>query len=254
MVAPEASTLIGSSPLARGLHVDQTLIGVDLRIIPARAGFTVRIQPPDQHPRDHPRSRGVYRHPSTAGAVLVGSSPLARGLLLHRVLAQVRRGIIPARAGFTNKGPKSWQGRRDHPRSRGVYGACTSTRGRGRGSSPLARGLHAGVHEPVDEGRIIPARAGFTSARTWATCTAWDHPRSRGVYSSTGPSRPPSAGSSPLARGLPGDGGVAVVVARIIPARAGFTLSPGRFGSVMSQDIGDSSGARSSDTSAGIAG
>ena len=30
-------------------------------------------------------------------------------------------GIIPARAGFTKPGVTAAQGRRDHPRSRGVY-------------------------------------------------------------------------------------------------------------------------------------
>ena len=70
---------------------------------------------------------------------------------------------------------------------------------------------------------IIPARAGFTAPTTSTTAAPPDHPRSRGVYL-----RPPIApgivdGSSPLARGLPGEQGVCPTASGIIPARAGFT-------------------------------
>ena len=49
---------------------------------------------------------------------------------------------------------------------------------------------------------IIPARAGFTRPRLWVSSRAWDHPRSRGVYSTRSPARSGWRGSSPLARGL----------------------------------------------------
>ena len=70
---------------------------------------------------------------------------------------------------------------------------------------------------------IIPARAGFT--RQW---TSWrwrppDHPRSRGVYSSTTMRSRFSEGSSPLARGLPHVELQCQHRGGIIPARAGFT-------------------------------
>ena len=50
---------------------------------------------------DHPRSRGVYVADEVVGPGEVGSSPLARGLLLIRGLGGVHNRIIPARAGFT---------------------------------------------------------------------------------------------------------------------------------------------------------
>ena len=64
--------------------------------------------------------------------------------------------------------------------------------------------------------------------RRLAACqSVRDHPRSRGVYSSCGqPGRTPS-GSSPLARGLPSEAGLALIRGGIIPARAGFTSSDG---------------------------
>ena len=53
---------------------------------------------------DHPRSRGVYAMVKEAQTLFVGSSPLARGLRRPEVFDAMRRGIIPARAGFT-EGP-----------------------------------------------------------------------------------------------------------------------------------------------------
>ena len=91
-----------------------------------------------------------------------GSSPLARGLREVRTIARRDDGIIPARAGFTPRGPDEPRPPQDHPRSRGVYG----TRSAGPlglcGSSPLARGLLLREGDYLVLNRIIPARAGFT--------------------------------------------------------------------------------------------
>ena len=111
----------GSSPLARGLQEDRARQGDDDGIIPARAGFTRRAAARSRPEPDHPRSRGVYREPIRDGGIPLGSSPLARGLRDRcAVPAPVRR-IIPARAGFTRRRSTPPRGRRDHPRSRGVY-------------------------------------------------------------------------------------------------------------------------------------
>mgnify|MGYP006978656046 CR=1 FL=1 len=92
----------GSSPLARGLrsrHLHRPGHG---RIIPARAGFTVRDVVVMLGHRDHPRSRGVYLGAYSPPLQLLGSSPLARGLHLSvRDYSKLPR-IIPARAGFTH--------------------------------------------------------------------------------------------------------------------------------------------------------
>ena len=50
-----------------------------------------------------------------------GSSPLARGLLGGRSPSPATPGIIPARAGFTERVRDRVADRADHPRSRGVY-------------------------------------------------------------------------------------------------------------------------------------
>mgnify|MGYP001669962340 CR=1 FL=1 len=91
----------GSSPLARGLLLDEVDQAVGVGIIPARAGFTSPARPSRLCSGDHPRSRGVY---ATSLCILC-----------------VGRGIIPARAGFTQFDGLPFALRGDHPRSRGVY-------------------------------------------------------------------------------------------------------------------------------------
>ena len=118
-----------------------------------------------------------------------------------------RTGIIPARAGFTP--------------------AFDSQCQRGLGSSPLARGL-PGLARPAGQvGGIIPARAGFTTSAGPSSRVGSDHPRSRGVYSTPGRAAGIARGSSPLARGLPTPSSGPDLLARIIPARAGFTPGSG---------------------------
>ena len=173
--------------------------------------------------RDHPRSRGVYawfQFPSWLG---VGSSPLARGL--HRAIVGelYGDGIIPARAGFTVTSGSSAPSTTDHPRSRGVYPARCAAGGAPPGSSPLARGLRDGRPPEGGHGGIIPARAGFTQDAPVGERQVADHPRSRGVYRGYSSATTTSAGSSPLARGLPIILRPGMSDTRIIPARAGFT-------------------------------
>ena len=159
----EASwAVMGSSPLARGLR---GLTGGQ------SAGAT-----------DHPRSRGVYAQTARYAAGRLGSSPLARGLRLRAVPCMLRKGIIPARAGFTRCEGPGRSRRRDHPRSRGVYTSA--------------------VVVEDDEEWIIPARAGFTPQAHAPPRSRPDHPRSRGVYLRGQGHRGHGQGSSPLARGL----------------------------------------------------
>ena len=71
----------GSSPLARGLR-------------PSPGGG-------ERETLDHPRSRGVYPPMRTHPSCILGSSPLARGLLIQKNPTKTLSRIIPARAGFT---------------------------------------------------------------------------------------------------------------------------------------------------------
>ena len=198
---------VGSSPLARGLRGQHRPPARGGGIIPARAGFTRR-------------ALGKPQGPS-------GSSPLARGLPVGRPRSPRPGRIIPARAGFT---PASWtrQGASpDHPRSRGVYSRATTVTSSPGGSSPLARGLLGGKLGGGGYVRIIPARAGFTPDGVRVLGADRDHPRSRGVYGFAPPLERIFRGSSPLARGLPGQVQAVEGAQGIIPARAGFTRRSG---------------------------
>ena len=214
-------------PRSRGVYVARWSISVAIvRIIPARAGFTSRPPSPRRTPLDHPRSRGVYATSGPRGSVRSGSSPLARGLPRCRGACPGRRGIIPARAGFTCSSASGAAPPRDHPRSRGVYVFFRVRCGATEGSSPLARGLHAHHLQPRPRERIIPARAGFT-VLSWASAQLRpDHPRSRGVYEPVDGGTDDDPGSSPLARGLRAGRRRDRRRPGIIPARAGFTRSP----------------------------
>ena len=197
------------------------------RIIPARAGFTSHRPRQGRGDQDHPRSRGVYPAGEPPACAPGGSSPLARGLRFEEVGGGGVGGIIPARAGFTGDSPAPSPAPTDHPRSRGVYASSCCGTAAASGSSPLARGLPRRTQYCHFCGRIIPARAGFTRSRSALAVTGRDHPRSRGVYAESALVVVSRAGSSPLARGLLGDGFAEVVEPGIIPARAGFT-TPGR--------------------------
>ena len=117
-------SLLGSSPLARGLRSSIPWTSTRTGIIPARAGFT-----PNRHSRssgrpDHPRSRGVYLWMLIEMRHIPGSSPLARGLRRGPAASLVEPRIIPARAGFTRRISPDGRSGGDHPRSRGVYVCC----------------------------------------------------------------------------------------------------------------------------------
>ena len=214
---------LGSSPLARGLPLEGGRSAVILRIIPARAGFTLRPRPSSLCRGDHPRSRGVYLERGWYSLYASGSSPLARGLHRRPPGRRLGRRIIPARAGFTPSACRKPRSRPDHPRSRGVYDAVVLTGPDGRGSSPLARGLPLAATAALLGGRIIPARAGFTDHHATQHAPPRDHPRSRGVYEQGRLHSEGSRGSSPLARGLLDRVGHIAPAGGIIPARAGFT-------------------------------
>ena len=111
----------GSSPLSRGILQQAAILGLDLRIIPALAGNTLKNPGTTVATRDHPRSRGEYLFSGAMGVGNAGSSPLSRGIhgFSESKLLKVR--IIPALAGNTRyrSAPASSSG--DHPRSRGEY-------------------------------------------------------------------------------------------------------------------------------------
>ena len=131
---PSSSPLARGTPRRGGLHIGQR------RFIPAGAGNTTSDVADYCTPAVHPRWRGEHVEPWPMVGTSPGSSPLARGTLLHlRLLLQARR-FIPAGAGNTTCWrPGAWV-MAVHPRWRGEHEAGHIAAGYGTGSSPLARG------------------------------------------------------------------------------------------------------------------
>ena len=173
-------TASGSSPLTRGKQSDSWNLPSLGGLIPAHAGKTCSTRHTSHHAGAHPRSRGENFLRGLDGSGRRGSSPLTRGKLAGRIIAEDIPGLIPAHAGKTkprnlNETP-GWA----HPRSRGenmphiVATACAA------GSSPLTRGKpRKGRIRPHGIG-LIPAHAGKTNTTSRQSPARRAHPRSRG--------------------------------------------------------------------------
>ena len=131
----------GSSPLARGISIGIAVHSAINGIIPARAGNIICNCWIRRRFRDHPRSRGEYIILYHLRLPRLGSSPLARGILVAVGPVTCLSGIIPARAGNIRPVSGSQCKRRDHPRSRGEYCPECGHWQPLAGSSPLARGI-----------------------------------------------------------------------------------------------------------------
>ena len=131
--------------------------------------------------------------------------------------------IIPALAGNTQ--PPWWSSwfHPDHPRSRGEYLSRDGTACSVHGSSPLSRGILTRSAAARAARGIIPALAGNTHSCLRRRSPPSDHPRSRGEYVAVLHVKNPSAGSSPLSRGILGWDDLFSPSERIIPALAGNT-------------------------------
>ena len=94
---------MGSSPLTRGALAGAPAEPPLTGIIPAHAGSTRTRREVSPRYRDHPRSRGEHGGVLSGTVAGGGSSPLTRGALPRRLLADRLRGIIPAHAGSTRR-------------------------------------------------------------------------------------------------------------------------------------------------------
>ena len=171
----------------------------------------------------HPRSRGEHSKVTSAVAVRVGSSPLARGTLNRIAGITPAARLIPARAGTTTRSYRFSGLQRAHPRSRGDHRVREVSVCAGRGSSPLARGPLTFLSNHPGTIRLIPARAGTTRQSCTAQIADGAHPRSRGDHPVDIAPACAAAGSSPLARGPHPRRRPRFCARGLIPARAGTT-------------------------------
>ena len=201
-----SATSWGSSPLSRGIPLNELRAAGGDGIIPALAGNT---------------SAAVYVAVNDRG-----SSPLSRGILYRQGPSRCQRRIIPALAGNTSRQARHGPPCQDHPRSRGEYYAILLDPTLFEGSSPLSRGIPARGQRWTPMERIIPALAGNTPRRRARRRGSGDHPRSRGEYERWWEQNGQGIGSSPLSRGIRGRRSAPPGGARIIPALAGNTDTP----------------------------
>ena len=193
------------------------------RIIPALAGNTPEDCGAERRCGDHPRSRGEYGLLEGSITLAAGSSPLSRGIHRPRLSESILERIIPALAGNTPQRYNCDVAQSDHPRSRGEYLPRSLSITPHCGSSPLSRGIPLFVTCKTVSHRIIPALAGNTDCGRNRHQYTWDHPRSRGEYTSQPEISPATAGSSPLSRGIQRPAYLDTTSAGIIPALAGNT-------------------------------
>ena len=143
-----------------------------------------------------------------------------------RARGRERQGrIIPARAGQTTTTRTRPSCAPDHPRACGANLNASSSQTARNGSSPRVRGKPGRGFDMEFEHRIIPARAGQTLTCHSQSFGVPDHPRACGANEGRGSDARIGAGSSPRVRGKPRAKTCRRLEGRIIPARAGQTLT-----------------------------
>ena len=217
-------SVTGSSPHGRGTHRPRQRRSGPRRIIPARAGNTVRRWRPEPHNSDHPRTGGEHAGLSAHSNSSPGSSPHGRGTPLVNSTVLILSRIIPARAGNTAGNRRASGTRPDHPRTGGEHQAGAVNCFRPCGSSPHGRGTRVRGNGNRAALRIIPARAGNTSVTCAVAAANADHPRTGGEHRRMHFADHLAVGSSPHGRGTRSNSLLPRSIQRIIPARAGNTF------------------------------
>ena len=131
----------GSPPLARGVPIISVALFAGRRITPACAGSTLYHLFSFSFSKDHPRLRGEYSLTMLQKETIIGSPPLARGVLRKMLKERKLSRITPACAGSTNFICHPVSPFRDHPRLRGEYSSRVTASITPPGSPPLARGV-----------------------------------------------------------------------------------------------------------------
>ena len=171
----------------------------------------------------HPRVCGENRSAPLDNAPSTGSSPRVRGKPIGSTGQRSLDGLIPACAGKTRCCVRGVGVPPAHPR------ACGENMGRmvyqlaAAGSSPRVRGKPDPPRQQRGRVRLIPARAGKTTAGIRPGSRSTAHPRACGENSAWCGAFQVWGGSSPRVRGKRPSLRQPRHSARLIPARAGKT-------------------------------
>ena len=207
MAVTTTQTATGSSPRGRGKPSRSWRGRRGPRLIPARAGKTLKtasIAPVDWA---HPRAGGENALPALKDFAGQGSSPRGRGKRARRLWRRCWPGLIPARAGKTLSEARFPTGRRAHPRAGGENLRRVCGRARRGGSSPRGRGKRFALILLTERKGLIPARAGKTWRADRPTAARPAHPRAGGENWMFSAPQLVRKGSSPRGRGKHGRGG-----------------------------------------------
>ena len=214
----------GSSPRVRGKRAGVAQERGGGGLIPARAGKTAFTSAPTPRSWAHPRACGENFHFCDWPPMPRGSSPRVRGKPVGERGRCFAGGLIPARAGKTQRACLPASTRTAHPRACGEnHGEVPATR-QPRGSSPRVRGKLVPARPLRPLLGLIPARAGKTRRTTLAPGPPGAHPRACGENAWLNSSAVISPGSSPRVRGKRKPPRSRGRVGRLIPARAGKTV------------------------------
>ena len=174
---------------------------VSRRLIPARAGKTVRMRQMTVADSAHPRAGGENRIIAATVARSAGSSPRGRGKPLSVCPCRAYQRLIPARAGKTSERDAVHKLSAAHPRAGGENAEPKRDPLGVAGSSPRGRGKPRKRGAGQDGRRLIPARAGKTHAgRGWHDYRQ-AHPRAGGENPGGHQDDAAPPGSSPRGRG-----------------------------------------------------
>ena len=218
----------GSSPRVRGKQGDRGSVCWWEGLIPARAGKTLRGPSWPAALRAHPRACGENPGGASSCRRRSGSSPRVRGKPVGVRARGLVAGLIPARAGKTSPDDEDQRCARAHPRACGENAAAISPAVMIAGSSPRVRGKLNVRGGGGTAGRLIPARAGKTSAGNRIGWTTAAHPRACGENANMLIRECWERGSSPRVRGKRSQRRRRDEAPRLIPARAGKTLTEAR--------------------------
>ena len=212
---------LGSSPHARGTHIDSRRDRGRQRFIPACAGNARTRSARLPGRAVHPRMRGERMVADDHSSVAIGSSPHARGTHPPGQGREAARRFIPACAGNADPGPSGMDQPPVHPRMRGERQGEIGGFPFVAGSSPHARGTPDRIRARPGGLRFIPACAGNAREHAPLSQHVAVHPRMRGERVAWGAILVVRAGSSPHARGTQLAAHVDGRLGRFIPACAG---------------------------------
>ena len=159
--------LSGSSPRVRGTRPPISAKVWSSRFIPACAGNTRPSQSATVRMPVHPRVCGEHLIIPPTIANVPGSSPRVRGTPTARARQPKDRRFIPACAGNTPNGVRSFLQLAVHPRVCGEHFQIAGGEIAPVGSSPRVRGTPSGSGGSRSGGRFIPACAGNTQHSGW---------------------------------------------------------------------------------------